>query len=189
MADSYNSIGHHPKSGYMVKDGYTLHNLSGLDLIIDIAGVYFPLRSLQFAANHNISDEHGTGSHDPYALTNQEHTYTGSFSYASFLVNGDNVLTQKDVLALSTLLQDQADEGVSKYFDIYIIEVQGKRTPSASGASSFEELVEATLQNESLVGYINALVDCKVTKINRDIPEKNTVVSSREFKFSYMLPR
>jgi len=187
MADSYNSIGHHPKSGYMTSEGCALHNLSGLDLVIDIAGVYFPLRSLQYAANHNISDEHGTGSHDPYALTNQEHTYTGSFSYASFLVNGDNVLTQKDVLMLSQLLQDQADEGVSKYFDIYIIEVQGKRTPGSG--QTFEELVETTLQNESMVGYIEALVDAKVTKVNRDIPEKNTVISSREFKFSYKIPR
>ena len=49
--------------------------------------------------------------------------------------------------------------------------------------------VETALQNESMVGYIEALVDCKVTKVNRDIPEKNTVVSSREFKYSYKLPR
>jgi len=91
------------------------------------------------------------------------------------------------VLTLTQLLQDQADEGVSKYFDIYIIEVQGKRTPGTG--TTFEEQVEAALQNESMVGYINALVDCKVTKVNRDIPEKNTVVSSRDFKYSYMLPR
>ena len=76
---------------------------------------------------------------------------------------------------------------LSKYFDIYIIEVQGKRTPTAG--MTFEEQVEAVLQNESIVGYIEALVDCKVTKVNRDIPEKNTVVSSREFKYSYKLPR
>jgi hypothetical protein len=28
----------------MVKDGYALHNESGLDIIADIAGVYWPLR-------------------------------------------------------------------------------------------------------------------------------------------------
>ena len=187
MADQYNSIGHHPKSTYMTSEGHALHNLSGLDLIIDIAGVYFPLRSLQYAANHNITDEHGTGTHDPVALTSQEHTYTGTFTYASFLVTGENVLTQKDVLTLTQLLQDQADEGVSKYFDIYIIEVQGKRTPGTG--TTFEEQIEAALQNESMVGYIEALVDCKVTKVNRDVPEKNTVVSSRDFKYSYKLPR
>ncbi|MGI5881250.1 MAG: hypothetical protein ACOX6L_11860 [Syntrophomonadaceae bacterium] len=187
MADQYNSIGHHPKSTYMTSEGYALHNISGLDLIIDIAGVYFPLRSINYAANHNVTDEHGTGTHDPVALTNQEHTYTGTFTYASFLVNGYNVLTTEDKLILTQLLQDQADEGVSKYFDIYIIEVQGKRTPGTG--TTFEEQIEAALQNESMVGYINALVDCKVTKVNRDIPEKNTVVSSREFKYSYMLPR
>jgi len=183
----YNSLGRHPKSTYMTSDGYALHNISGLDLVIDIAGIYFPLRSLNYAANHNISDEHGTGSHDPTALTNLEHTYNFSFSYASFLVTGENVITQKDVLTLSNLLQDQADEGQSKYFDIYIIEVQGKRTPQAG--MTFEEQVEAVLQNESIVGYVEALVDCKVTKVNRDIPEKNVVVSSREGKYSYKLPR
>jgi len=44
-------------------------------------------------------------------------------------------------------------------------------------------------RTKSIVGYIEALVDCKVTKTNRDIPEKNTIVSSREFKYSYKLPR
>jgi len=28
-------------------------------------------------------------------------------------------------------LEDQQDEGQAKYFDIYIIEVQGNRTPSS----------------------------------------------------------
>ncbi len=186
MADNYNSIGHHPKSTYMVSDGYALHNISGLDLVIDIAGLYFPLRSINYAANHNVSDEHGTGTHDPVALTNQEHTYTGSFAYASFLVTGENVMTQKDALILTQLLQDQADEGLSKYFDIYILEVQGKRTPQAG--MTFEEAIEAEIGAGNF-GYLEALVDCKVTKINRDIPEKNTVVSSRDFKFSYKLPR
>jgi hypothetical protein len=102
-------------------------------------------------------------------------------------VNGANVLTTGEVLALTQLLQDQEDEGLSKYFDIYIIEVQGKRTPGTG--TTFEEQVETILQNESMVGHIDALVDCKVTKTNRDIPEKNTVISSREFKYSYKLPR
>lgn len=183
----YQSIGHHPKSTYMTSEGYALHNISGLDLVIDIAGLYFPLRSINYAANHNVTDEHGTGTHDPVALTSQEHTYAGSFTYASFLVTGENVITQKDVLTLTQLLQDQADEGLSKYFDIFIIEVQGKRTPAAG--MSFEEQVETVLANANIVGYIEALVDCKVTKVNRDIPEKNTVVSSREFKYSFKLPR
>jgi hypothetical protein len=187
MADQYNSIGQHPKSTYMTSDGYALHNISGLDLVIDIAGVYFPLRALSYAVNHNVTDEHGTGTHDPVALTNQEHTNSGNFSYASFLVNGENVLTTGEVLALAKLLQDQADEGLSKYFDIYIMEVQGKRTPSTG--QTFEQRVDAALQGEGVIGSIEALVDCKVTKTNRDIPEKNTVVSSREFKFSYKLPR
>lgn len=80
---------------------------------------------------HELSDEHGTGSHDPYALTNQEHTYAGSFTYASYLVNGANVITRAELLALTHALENQADEGQSVYFDIYIIEVHGNRTPES----------------------------------------------------------
>lgn len=32
-SNGYASIGHHPKSGYMTSDKYSLHNLSGLDLV------------------------------------------------------------------------------------------------------------------------------------------------------------
>jgi len=187
MNMAYKSIGHHPKGGYMTSEGYTLHNLSGLDLVIDIAGLYFPLRSLTYGIEHELIEEGQVGTHDPVALIESSHRYTGTFTYASFLVNGVNVLTHNDALSLKKKLMKQSDEGSSKYFDIYIIEVQGKRTPGTG--TTFEEQVEAALQNESMVGYIEALVDCKVTKVNRDIPEKNTVVSSREFKYSYKIPR
>lgn len=187
MAEDYKSLGHHPGSTKMVRDGYALHNLSGLDLLIDIGGLYWPLKTLNYTWNHNISDEHGTGSHDPFALTNLEHTYTFAFTYASFLVNGLNVLTTGEVLALTKLLQDQSDEGQSKYFDIYILEVQGKRTP-ASGMT-FQEQVDAILENNAIVGQIECLVNCKITKGARDIPDKAPVVSSWEGKFAYKLPR
>jgi uncharacterized protein YjbK len=104
-------------------------------------------------------------------------------------VNGENVMTQGEYLALTQLLLDTEDEGVSKYFDIYLIEVQGKRTPSAAGALSFEQQVEMVLANPSIVGQIETLVDCKLTKLERDVPEKNTVVSKVDFKYSYKLPR
>ena len=187
MADSYASKGRHPYSDYMTSEGKVLHNLSGMDLIVDIADMYFPLRTMQYTKNMNVSDEHGTGSHDPYALTNQEHTYAGSFTYASYLVNGANVMTRAELLALTHALENQADEGQSVYFDIYIIEVQGNRTPESG--QSFQELADAVLANESIVGYIEALVDCKLTKSGREIPDKASVVSQREFKFSRRLPR
>ena len=184
---AYASKGRHPYSDYMTSEGKVLHNLSGMDLIVDIDGMYFPLRTMQYAKTMNVTDELGTGSHDPYALTNQEHLYAGSFTYASFLINGANVLTKAEYLALVHALEDQQDEGQAKYFDIYIIEVQGNRTPSSG--QSFQELADAVLANESIVGYIEALVDCKLTKSGRDIPEKGSVVSQREFKFSRRLPR
>ncbi len=183
----YVSKGRHPYSDYMVSEGQALHNLSGLDLIIDIAGMYWPLRTLRYDKNMNIEDAHGTGSHDPYALPHHENTYSGSFSYASYLVNGANVMTRAEVLALTHALEDQEDEGSPKYFDIYIIEVQGNRTPTKG--QSFQEMADAVLANETLVGYIEALVDCRLTKSGREVPEKGSVVSTREFKFSRRLPR
>jgi len=73
------------------------------------------------------------------------------------------------------------------YFDIYIIEVQGNRTPESG--QSFQELADAVLANENIVGYVEALVDCKLTKSPAEIPDKASVVSQREFKFSRRLPR
>lgn len=187
MADGYVSKARHPYSDYMTSEGKVLHNLSSCDLIVDIAGMYFPLRTMQYAKTMNVGDEHGTGSHDPVALPNHEHTYAGSFTYASYLINGVNVMTKAEFMALTNALENQNDEGTPVYFDCYIIEVQGNRTP-ASG-QSFQELADAVLENDSIVGYIEALVDCKVTKSGRDIPEKGSVVSQREFKFSRRLPR
>jgi len=187
MASSYVSKGRHPYSDYMTSEGKVLHNISGCDILIDIADMYFPLLTMQYAKTMNVSDETGTGSHDPYALTGHEHTYAGSFTYASFLVNGVNVMTRAENLALTSALENQDDEGTPNYFDIYIIEVQGNRTP-ASG-QSFTEYADALLEDETIVGYIEALVDCKLTKSGRDIPEKASVISQREFKFSRRLPR
>jgi hypothetical protein len=187
MARSYASKGRHPYSDYMTSEGKVLHNLSGMDLIVDIEGMYFPLRTMQYAKTMNVVDEHGTGSHDPYALSNHEHTYAGSFTYASFLINGANVMTKSELLALVKALENQEDEGTPNYFDIYIIEVQGNRTPSKG--LSFQEQADIVLANANLVGYIEALIDCKLTKSGRDIPEKGSVVSQREFKFSRRLPR
>ena len=187
MNMAYKSIGHHPKGGYMTSEGYTLHNLSGLDLVIDIAGIYFPLRSLTYGIEHELIEEGQVGTHDPVALIESSHRYTGTFTYASFLVNGVNVFTHNDALALKKKLMKQSDEGSSKYFDIYIIEVQGPRTPTPD-MLSFEQQIDMVMKNESRVGFVEALADCKVTKFNRDIPYKDTVISSVDFKYSFMLP-
>ena len=117
--------GLHPYSGYATSEGNMIYAMSSLDIIIDIAGIYFPLRSLSYKKNMNISDEHGTGSLDPYALVNQEQTYSGSFTYASFLVSGEKALTDSESLILHSLLEDATDEGRAKYFDIILMEAAG----------------------------------------------------------------
>ena len=43
---AYASKGRHPYSDYMTSEGKVLHNLSGMDLIVDINGMYFPLRGI-----------------------------------------------------------------------------------------------------------------------------------------------
>jgi len=183
----YQSIGHHPKSTYMTTDGYALHNDSGLDLIIDIAGVYFPLLTLTYTMTHTVEPQHQTGMHGPVALINTDHDGSGTFSYASFLVKGEDAPTTEKTLALPDLLQEKYDEGQSKYFDIYILEVQGPRTPMDS-RMSFEDQVETILQNQSSVGFIEALADCKITKQHRNVQHKQSVISSWDFDYSYKIP-
>lgn len=185
--DGYNSIGHHPGSGRMVSDKHSLHNISGLDLVIDIAGVYFPLRSLTYEMHFTIERQHEVGQHNPVALVCTEQYGTGSFVYASYLVKGDDVLTTHDALALPDLLQNQRDEGEPVYFDIYILEVQGPRTPGRKGLS-FEEQFENVLKGGGMLGYIEALADCKITKQHRDIQAKQAVLSSWDFEIGYKVP-
>lgn len=193
VRSAYASKGRHPYSDFMTKEGTVLHNISGMDILIDIAGMYFPLRTIRYDKNINVSDEHGTGSHDPYALPAHEQTYSGSFTYASFLVNGTNVMTKSEVLLLKRTLLNQMDEGTPYYFDIYILEVQGSRTPDVTQAGfttrSAQELAESIVSKAVDVGHIEALIDCKVTKFGREVPEKASVVSSVDFKFCRMLPR
>jgi hypothetical protein len=78
--------------------------------------------------------EPALGSHDPHSL-DQKHTYSRSFTYASYLVNGANVMTRAELLALTHALENQADEDQAVYFDMYIIEVHGNRTPQEARAS------------------------------------------------------
>lgn len=186
MASS--SRGYHPYSNYMTSEGQEIYAMSNLDVIIDIADVYFPLRSLSYSKNMEISDEHGTGSLDPYALPNHQQTYTGSFTYASFLVNGEPSLTTHDKLALEALLEDQEDEGRSKYFDIIIMEVPGKHNANFSSQEAMGA-IEDGAGVENISSFIEALIDCKLTKSGREYPEKGTIVTQREFKFSRRIPR
>lgn len=106
LSNGYNSIGHHPKSDYMTSEKHALHNISGLDLVIDVGGLYFPLRSLVYEMNYVMERQHEVGRHGPVALICTEQCGTGSFDYASFLVKGDNVTTTTKALALPDLLQN-----------------------------------------------------------------------------------
>jgi hypothetical protein len=46
-------------------------------------------------------------------------------------------------------------------------------------------LADSVLANENIVGYVEALVDRKLTKSGREIPDEASVVSQREFKFKF----
>jgi hypothetical protein len=175
------SRGKHPYSDFMTSDGDEIYNFSTLDVIADIKGHYFPLRSIDYKKTMNIGDEYGTGSLDPFALTNKEQGYTGQFSYASFLVNGSPALTTNDKLLLEHLLQAQDDEGRSNYFDIYMMEVPKHNTIQGGG----ENISAATLAG---LGFIEALINCKVTEMTRTYPDKDTIVTQRAFKYMRKVP-
>jgi len=65
--------------------------------------------------------------------------------------------------------------------------VQGPRTP-INNATSFEDQIEMVLKNEHVVGYIEALADCKITKQKRDIRINQSVISSWDFEIGYKVP-
>jgi hypothetical protein len=184
--------GLHPYSDYATSEGNMIYAMSSLDIIIDIAGIYFPLRSLSYKKNMNISDEHGTGSLDPYALVNQEQTYSGSFTYASFLVSGEKALNDSESLILHSLLEDADDEGRAKYFDIILMEAAGNsqsKLGDRSRPKHDQGNVDSAKAGALKTGFIEALINCKLTTSGREYPEKGTIVTSYDFKFSRRIPR
>jgi hypothetical protein len=160
--------------------------MSTLDIIIDVDGLFWRCRSLNYAKNLNVTDEHGTGSLNPFALVNQEHTYSGTLTWAGFLVDNTPAMTNADRLALRKRLLDQQHEGRAKYFNIYTMEVPSHNISVESGNDAIEALQGQVQEGE--VSFIEMLLNCKVTKFNRDFADKGTVVSSIDFKYMYSLP-
>jgi hypothetical protein len=180
------SRGQHPYSEYMVSPGKALYALSTLDILIDVAGMYFKARSIKWDKTFTNTDEYGSGTRDPYARVSQEHKYTGSLTYASFLVDGTPALTTHEALALTNALTDQQDEGGAVYFDVIIREVPGKHAENAN----FGDGVQPGVSNASAnLGFIEGLIDAKVDKFTREYADKGTIVSSVDFGFSRKIPR
>jgi hypothetical protein len=164
----------------MVTPGKALYALSTLDILIDVAGMYFKARSIRWDKTFTNTDEYGSGTRDPYARVSQEHKYAGSLTFASFLVDGTPALTTHEYLALTNALTDQDDEGGAKYFDVIIREVPGKHLDAANFGDAGDV---------ASLGFIEALINAKVDKFTRDYPDKGTIVSSVDFGFSRKIPR
>jgi len=154
-----------------ISKGYTLTAKSIHDVIIDIAGLYFPLRQLTHQKNMKVEEELGSGSHNPWALTDKEHTYQGSFSFGSFLKNGAPAMNSWQLMALTQLLENQDDEGQPNYFRILTMDRVGEA------------------QGPNYGDFIEALMYCKITKSGRQYPENNTIISEYDFKYMYRLPK
>jgi hypothetical protein len=182
------SRGLHPYSEYMVTPGKALYALSTLDILIDVAGMYFKARSIKHSKAFNNEDLYGSGTRDPYARVSHEHKYSGTLTFASFLVDGTPALTNHEALALTNALTDQDDEGGAVYFDIIIREVPGKHADKANFGSTKNSDFISSGQNITL-GFIEALIDCKVDKFDRDYADKGSVVSSIDFGYSRKIPK
>jgi hypothetical protein len=175
------SRGQHPYSEYMVTPGKALYALSTLDILIDVAGMYFKARSIRHDKAFATTDEIGSGTRDPYARVRHEHKYTGALTFASFLVDGTPALTTHEALALTNALTDQQDEGAAKYFDIIIREVPGKHMDNVN--------IDYGTSDAVSLGFIEALIGCTMEKFTRDYPDKGTVVTNVDFGFSRKIPR
>lgn len=178
-----------PPGGIMASPGKTIVFQSTLDCLIDVAGCYFPVRTLKVTKGFTNTPEYGSGDHDPIAIVNQEHKHSGTLSFAGFLVNGTPAMASSDVLVLEALLTDQNDEGVAVYFDLNVLNVPGKRTPS-TGISS-QGMVDDELTNpQSFAGlkFIEQVKYAKVDKMEHDYGDKATVVTNVDFTFIKKTP-
>lgn len=151
----------------VIRDGYNIEATSSNDVVIMVAGVWFPCKRLSYAKQIEVKDEWGTGSHLPYALTTHNIGFTGSFDVGTWLTAGDRH-------ALTYLLEDQGDEGIPIYFDIVIMD----RFPSKDP----DEETQVVPTGEIGRAIFEKLKNCKVTKSGRDYPENNTVMTQYEFK-------
>ncbi|MDH7597560.1 MAG: hypothetical protein QHG98_07485 [Methanothrix sp.] len=155
------------------------------DVVIVIAGVYFPLRSLTYTKAITVDEEDGSGSHLPWTLTVKNMRFSGTFEFGSFLMNGASAMSPEDINYLTTLLENQADEGQPNYFHIIIHprKYGGLSVPIGGG-----EWTSPT-PNLGQLPFIEALMYCRVTEHARRYQENNTIVNSYNFKFLRRRPK
>jgi len=168
------------------RNGVKLIARSIHDVVIAIAGVYFPLRSLTYTKAITVDEEEGSGSHLPWSLTVKNMRFSGTFEYGSFLMNGESAMTPEDINYLTTLLENQADEGQPNYFHIVIHprKYGGLSEPIGGG-----DLQSPTTDIMGQLPFIEALMYCRVTEHARRYQENNTIVNSYNFKFLRRIPK
>ena len=171
------------------RNGVKLIARSIHDVVIAIAGVYFPLRSLTYTKAITVDEEDGSGSHLPWSLTVKNMRFSGTFEYGSFLMNGESAMTPEDINYLTTLLENQPDEGQPNYFHIII------QPRKSFGELNYTEgsarIVGGDLQSptQDQLPFIEALMYCRVTEHARRYQENNTIVNSYNFKFLRRIPK
>jgi len=145
-------------------EGVSIEAKSSNDIIIEIAGIFFPLKALNYTKTIEVTDEYGTGLHGPYDLNSKQIAISGNFSYGSFITKGE-----RDVLR--SLLEDQGDEGLPLWFQIIVMD-------RATGGGS-----------KGIGSYIEALMNCKITSSGRDYNENGTVLTRQDFKSMGRVPK
>jgi len=164
------SLAQYAGLGPKVSPGYYQEATAFNDIIIDIAGVYFKLRSFQYTKNLTEDEEYGSGGHLPWDIVDKQIAITGNFEYASFLKSGEPAMSEWQRLALHALLENQGDEGQALFFNIIVMKRE------VGGAADYGDFIEA-------------LINCKVTSSGRTYPENNTVITRHEFKAMGRLPK
>ncbi|HNR57329.1 MAG TPA: hypothetical protein PKJ51_02625 [Methanothrix sp.] len=175
----------------VISEGWKIEATSSNDVVIQVAGIMFPVKRIAYQKRIEVKEEWGTGSHLVYDLTTHNIAFTGSFDIGTWISKGDRH-------ALLKLLEDQGDEGIPNWFNIVITQrLPEPRPSSSSGGPPAEPLgggentspeggVVATSTIERAV--FEKLINCKVTTSGRDYPENNTVMTQYEFKAMYREP-
>lgn len=173
IVDPLADMGINPRSGSLGgKYSVNLKSKSIFDLVIDIGGIFFPLRTANYSKNMAVDEEYGTGSRLPYWLTPQQIGFALGFSYVSLVLDGDPQADQNSGkgLLLTRILDDQGDEGKPNFFNVMVMD-----RVNEGGSAQYADFIEALLYSRS-------------TSVKRDIPENKSMVTSREAKSMYKIP-
>jgi hypothetical protein len=104
------------------------------DIVLEIAGMTFPVKALTSEKTVDVTPVYGTGSHQAYQKTYGKIGYKGSFTVNTWL-------SQEDKMKLDKAVYYEDDEGLPREF---VISAYDRITGGAGGAHASAVILQLT---------------------------------------------